>query len=220
MRIKILILGLIFLILVVCKPGDEDIKSPYSPELPTTDQLTINYFTANPTKVLYGDSTMLSWSVSNAVKVFIDCRIGEVSAIGSREVSPSGTTTYMLTAYGESETKSRSAILEVTPRASVIIDRTKLLLYDTTDPNNKEAGLGCAWMVWVKNVGNRDALNVRFYAKINEFESHACDRVPNVFIRVLSPGEVSGGIMIHWPFDLGCCEMVKGTRPFFGATWE
>ena len=31
MRIKILILGLIFLILVVCKPGDEDIKSPYSP---------------------------------------------------------------------------------------------------------------------------------------------------------------------------------------------
>jgi len=118
MRTKILTLGLIcFLLITSCK---KKINNPYSPEIPNTQSLTIHYFTASPEEILYGEVSTLSWNVSNAVKVVIDSGIGEVSATGTRDVSPSEATTYMLTAYGETDTASKTATVKVL--ATVIMD--------------------------------------------------------------------------------------------------
>jgi hypothetical protein len=57
----------------------------------------INYFTASPTVVLFGSST-LSWDVSNATHVSVTPGIGNVELVGSASVSVVGTTSYTLTA--------------------------------------------------------------------------------------------------------------------------
>ena len=58
----------------------------------------INFFSANPTSILSGESSTLTWNVSNATSVTIEPGIGAVSLAGSRSVSPTVATVYMLTA--------------------------------------------------------------------------------------------------------------------------
>jgi len=62
----------------------------------------INIFNANPTIVDFGNSTTLSWEVSEADTVSIDQGIGIVTASGTIDITPSTTTTYTLTATGNS----------------------------------------------------------------------------------------------------------------------
>jgi peroxiredoxin len=61
----------------------------------------INYFTANPTNIARGNSSEISWEVSNASSVEIQPDIGEVALNGIKTVSPAGTTTYTLIAVNE-----------------------------------------------------------------------------------------------------------------------
>jgi RHS repeat-associated protein len=64
------------------------------PNLPT-----INSFLVNPDTIESGQSSTLSWSITNATSALIDQGIGSVDAAsGSTSVSPSTTTTYTLTA--------------------------------------------------------------------------------------------------------------------------
>lgn len=60
---------------------------------------TIDSFSANPTAIIRGQSTTLSWTTSNAQSASID-RVGAVAVDGSVVVSPDETTTYQLTAVG------------------------------------------------------------------------------------------------------------------------
>ncbi|HKR65875.1 MAG TPA: hypothetical protein VJZ00_19245 [Thermoanaerobaculia bacterium] len=60
----------------------------------------IDAFTVAPSPIKPGQSTILSWSVRDATTVTIDQGIGAVPANGSRLVTPSVTTTYVLTATG------------------------------------------------------------------------------------------------------------------------
>lgn len=62
----------------------------------------INTFNANPTTLDFGNSTTLSWEVSGADTVSIDQGIGIVTASGTINITPSTTTTYTLTATGNS----------------------------------------------------------------------------------------------------------------------
>ncbi|RLC35015.1 MAG: hypothetical protein DRH33_08835, partial [Candidatus Nealsonbacteria bacterium] len=62
----------------------------------------INTFNANPTTIDFGNSTALSWEVSGADTVSIDQGIGIVTASGTIDITPSTTTTYTLTATGNS----------------------------------------------------------------------------------------------------------------------
>lgn len=68
--------------------------------------------TVNPASITVGESSTLSWSVSNATSISIT-GIGTVSSSGSRTVSPSSTTTYTLTATGAGGTTTRSATVTV-----------------------------------------------------------------------------------------------------------
>jgi hypothetical protein len=58
------------------------------PPLPTVS------LSADPTSIIEGDSTTLTWTSENADSVSIDNGIGEVAASGTESVSPTETTTY------------------------------------------------------------------------------------------------------------------------------
>jgi hypothetical protein len=63
---------------------------------PTTP--IINSFLVNPTSITAGESSNLSWSVTDAITVAINQSVGSVASIGTTAVTPTTTTTYILTA--------------------------------------------------------------------------------------------------------------------------
>ncbi|WP_306591895.1 RHS repeat-associated core domain-containing protein [Geothrix sp. 21YS21S-4] len=83
----------------------------------------ISWFTASPGTIYQGDGSTLSWGVSNATGLTLDQGIGSVIGTNSRWVSPSGTTTYTLTATnslnGVSVTRTAGATVTVNPRPTV-----------------------------------------------------------------------------------------------------
>lgn len=74
----------------------------------------INSFTAEPATILRGESATLKWSVANATEVTIDNGIGRVPATGSRQVWPTGNTTYRMMAKGDGGDAISAASVAVT----------------------------------------------------------------------------------------------------------
>ncbi len=74
---------------------------------------TITSFTANPTSITAGQSTTLSWSVSNASTTSIDNGVGVVTG-ASLVVSPMATTTYTITATNPAGLTSTTTTVAVT----------------------------------------------------------------------------------------------------------
>ncbi len=72
--------------------------APPPPPPPPPPQPTAS-LTANPSTIQRGQSTTLSWQTSNATDVRID-PLGTVEASGSKQVSPTDSTTYHLMAKG------------------------------------------------------------------------------------------------------------------------
>lgn len=67
--------------------------------LVVTSKPTIHYFTSSPSTIESGESSTLSWNVTDANSVTIDQGIGPVElSSGTRSVNPTTTTTYTLTA--------------------------------------------------------------------------------------------------------------------------
>lgn len=61
-------------------------------------------FTAKPTTVAAGQPIVLTWSTENPNNVTISPNIGKVTARGTRQVTPTATTTYTLTVAGPNNT--------------------------------------------------------------------------------------------------------------------
>jgi len=101
----------LFLSIPCCK------KSPTTPDVPVLVLPTIEYFNANPESIKWGESSTLSWSVTNATTVTIDQGIGTVSAKDTKQVTPGETITYNLTAKNNDGQKSQSCTIEVIPQA-------------------------------------------------------------------------------------------------------
>jgi hypothetical protein len=79
---------------------------------------TINSFTVNPSTIVAGNSSTLSWNVTGAQTVFISGGVGAVSSSGSRTVSSSSSITYTLTASnaaGGSRTANTTLIVNYPP---------------------------------------------------------------------------------------------------------
>jgi peptidoglycan-associated lipoprotein len=70
-------------------------------------------FTAEPRTIAKGQPSTLRWSISGATDMSIDQGIGAIQSSGSRQVYPSATTTYTLTANGPSGSDTRSVTVEV-----------------------------------------------------------------------------------------------------------
>ena len=73
----------------------------------------INYFRLDKSSIIAGESANLEWSVTDSESQSIDQGIGAVAAVDDRNVSPTGTTTYTLTAIGQAGNDSAQVILTV-----------------------------------------------------------------------------------------------------------
>ena len=88
------------------------------PPAPSVQKPVISSFTAEPSTIEKGQSSTLSWSISNATDMSIDHGIGAVQSRGQRQVFPGSTTTYTLTAIGPSGSDTRTVTVDVsTPPA-------------------------------------------------------------------------------------------------------
>lgn len=141
--IKKTLLCFLFLSLFLSISGCKK-KLPTSPDIPEAILPSIEYFTANPESINRGESSTLSWSVSNATTITIDQGVGTVSAKATTEVSPEETTTYTLTATNSDGQKSQSCTVEIilnpptieyftaTPE-SIMLDSYSTLSWSTTN---------------------------------------------------------------------------------------
>ncbi len=89
-------------------PRDGGTSTPSSVGKPV-----INSFTAEPSTIERGQSSTLSWSISNATDMSIDHGVGAVQSRAQRQVFPSATTTYTLTAIGPGGSDTRTVTVEV-----------------------------------------------------------------------------------------------------------
>ena len=69
-----------------------------APKVETVERPTIHSFNTARAKIRKGQSATLSWHVSHSDRISIEPDIGSVSALGSKNIKPSKTTTYTLTA--------------------------------------------------------------------------------------------------------------------------
>jgi peptidoglycan-associated lipoprotein len=83
------------------------------PAPPTVARAAVNSFTAEPSTIERGQSSTLSWSISNATDMSIDNGVGAVQSQGQRQVFPTSTTTYTLTANGPGGSDTRTVTVTV-----------------------------------------------------------------------------------------------------------
>ena len=83
-------------------------STPSSGEKPV-----INSFTAEPSTIEKGQPSTLSWSISNATDMSIDHGVGAIQSRAQRQVFPSATTTYTLTANGPGGSETATVTVEV-----------------------------------------------------------------------------------------------------------
>lgn len=120
-KISIIFLGFtLFLAATGCKkkvavappappPKQEEPAPPPPPAKPAIAQ-----FVAEPSTIQRGQSSTLRWEASNATEISISQGVGAVEARGTRQVTPTGTTTYTLSAKGPGGTDSRAVTVTVT----------------------------------------------------------------------------------------------------------
>jgi peptidoglycan-associated lipoprotein len=85
---------------------------PPPPPPPPPPQPTAT-LTASPDTVDKGGSSTLTWQTTNATDISIDGGIGTVQASGSKQVNPTDSTTYTLTAKGDGGTQTATARVTV-----------------------------------------------------------------------------------------------------------
>ena len=89
------------------------VAPPPPPAAPAPTAPTAS-LSANPNTLNQGDSTILTWQTTNATDVSID-GIGPVEVSGSRQVTPTDSTTYRLVARGTGGTQDATARVTVNP---------------------------------------------------------------------------------------------------------
>jgi peptidoglycan-associated lipoprotein len=94
------------------EPAPTKVEPPPPPAKPPLPR--IDTFAAEPSSIERGQSATLRWSVANATDISIDQNLGAVQANGNRQVFPTNSTTYTLTARNVGGTDIRSATVGVT----------------------------------------------------------------------------------------------------------
>jgi phospholipase C len=86
-------------------------------------------FSANPASITLGQSSVLSWSTTNATSVSIDSGVSSTALSGSATVSPTGTHTYILTATGSGGTVTANATVTITGNTGQGIKAVNHVIY-------------------------------------------------------------------------------------------
>jgi hypothetical protein len=122
-------------------------------------------FTANPTSINAGQSSTLSWQVSNADTVTITS-LGTVALTGSQAVTPATTTTYTLTATHGNQTATANATVTVNGAAG-----SGLPVIVSFAPNPATIDFGASSVLsWV--VQNATTVNVSTIGTVGLTGSH------------------------------------------------
>ena len=100
-----------FLVITGCHHKQAEAPEPPAPPAATAPAPTAN-LTVTPDTINPGQSAVLNWSTTDATSVSID-GIGNVSTTGTKNVSPTETTTYHLTANGDGGSTDASATVTV-----------------------------------------------------------------------------------------------------------
>ena len=82
---------------------------------PVTSLPTISTFTVTPSSIVSGQTATLSWSTAGATSLSIDNAIGDVTGATNRPISPTVTTTYVLTARNAAGSVTASTTVTVSP---------------------------------------------------------------------------------------------------------
>jgi hypothetical protein len=93
-------------------PPADNLPAPEE-EQAQKDLPSIVSFNADPDVIAKGESSNLTWNVSEAADISIDQRIGPVSLTGSQRIFPEKTTTYTLIATNEAGSVSASKMVYV-----------------------------------------------------------------------------------------------------------
>jgi peptidoglycan-associated lipoprotein len=107
-----------------CKPKKAPVSTPPpppkadrtptpTPPPPVAGAARIESFTAEPRSIERGQSATLRWGIANATDMTLDQGLGAVTANGTRQVFPSNTVTYTLTARSAGGTDTKSVTVEV-----------------------------------------------------------------------------------------------------------
>jgi len=88
---------------------------------PVAEAPIVNSFSALPSTITVGESSTLSWSVTDATSVTINQSIGSVALISTTTVSPATTTTYTLTATNSAGSVTATTTITVNPAAPVLL---------------------------------------------------------------------------------------------------
>ncbi len=89
--------------------------NPNAPANPASPAPAVTNFSVSPSSINTGDSAMLQWETTGATSVFIEPEIGYVPLSGSQAVSPTNSTSYVLTASNTASTITSSTTLNVKP---------------------------------------------------------------------------------------------------------
>jgi peptidoglycan-associated lipoprotein len=90
-------------------PVKPTVAPPKLVEIPRIDS-----FTAEPARVERGQSITLRWATTNAETVTLDQGVGTVAANGTRQLFPTGSTTYVLIARNGTMSDTRTVTVDVT----------------------------------------------------------------------------------------------------------
>ncbi len=113
--------------------------------------------TANPSQIVDGDTVDLSWTTTDATSASLDNGIGSVTLpSGSESVTPSGTTTYVLSVSGSGGNSSCEATITVDPALSDFSVTKEVSLDGVTYSHSVEAedGTDVYYHIVVTNDGN------------------------------------------------------------------
>jgi hypothetical protein len=89
----------------------------------------INSFSASPSTITVGESSTLSWSVTDATSVTINNGIGPVALTGTTAVNPTTTTTYTLTATNAAGSVTATTTVTVSSAVTgVTLDQATMTL--------------------------------------------------------------------------------------------
>jgi len=135
-----------------------------------SDPPTISSFTATPSEIFKGNNSTLSWSVSNATTVSINQGIGNVSSTETREVGPTVTTSYTLTATNSNGTVTKSctvtvksiasAVTVTSPNSTICVGQTEQMTAITTMSDGTTKATTGTWGSDNTNVATVDQLGV------------------------------------------------------------
>jgi Purple acid Phosphatase, N-terminal domain len=108
---------------------------------------SIVLFTATPAEINSGASSTLKWEVTDSTSVAIDQGVGKVAATGSKQLSPSKTIAYTLTATSAGGTITKAVVIYVTepPPPPPQADTTPPVIQDISTSSETETGAVITW---------------------------------------------------------------------------